>query len=611
MKKESILAFLKFWKFEILLLLIILLLTAFWTLKFSEFKQLPGPLYGGDVYLYYAHLNHVSSGGSVFESHQYYGEYTHYPWLLAVMMSGFGKILGISEFYAYIYFGIVLLVLAGLAAYWVGLKIFENRMVAVSVAIVWMNYFIPWSSNTYFNMWVLMPLVMLPFFYKRSALQQITMGILYAVCALIDIIPFLTINIFMILIFIHKIISENFHIESSRLLIKKKFFHSIKDFFKDYWLMLSIGIPLAMLYWFAPIFIYHAQTLNPIQDYVASGLNLGFSGLIELTINIFKFIFPLDNWISILLSITALCGTIMLFLDLKKNKGYIAILLLFIAGTIGYLHPIITKPLADINVGSYGFPRVFFIVTVMLCFVPINSGLNNIPKNFKKYVYIALILVIALFGFRYASVYSGYLDSQWTKLGYSEDNGIKLQYLVGNEIKSITNVNDVILTSHEEVGYAINALTGRKVMILRRTHANPFVDINRRVADAAVIMYGNNTELRSKLLNEYNIKFFYSDPYALQNYRECMQLWDNLENFQYADQSYACMRTDPKYETYLKENGIDTKKVFVRLDIASNTAPRYNMLAIKPSAIKISLTAIKELREQNITYFGFYAVNEG
>ncbi len=36
--------------------------------------------------------------------------------------------------------------------------------------------------------------------------------------------------------------------------------------------MFLIGLPIAMLFWFAPIFVYHAHTPNPMYEYVSKGL---------------------------------------------------------------------------------------------------------------------------------------------------------------------------------------------------------------------------------------------------------------------------------------------------------------------------------------------------
>ncbi len=595
----------KYWMYEVALAIVIIIVAAFWFVQYSGYKQLPGPLYGGDVYLYYAHLNHIASGGSVFESHQYYGEFTHYPWLLAVMMDGFGIVFGLTTFHAYIYFAVVVLILAGLAAYWVSYKIFNDKLIALLVTGVWITTFFPWSSNTYFNFWIMMPLIPLLFFYKRGIWQQVAMGLIYGACGLIDIIPFLTINMFLAGILVYKIIEDNLVFSGHRLVVKKKIMNSIREFFKDYWLVLLIGIPIAMLYWYGPIFIYHGQTPNPLQEYVSSGLSLGFSGFISLVSSTFEMLFPMNNVINIVVSVITLFGCVMTFICIKEKKAYWAIVLMLLVGIIGYMHPLITKPLLGIDVGSYGFPRVWYIVDLLFAFV----GIAYLMEKYKKFRYILIILVFIVFGAKFYSMYNDYSNSQWTKLGYTYDNNIDIQYRFGDYIKSITNVNDVILTSHEEVGFAINSLTGRKVMFLRRTHSSPFVDINQRVADGAVIMYGNNDTLRAQLIKKYSIKYFYADPYGLQSYGDCLKVWDYLNDSQYADYSYACLRTDPKYEQYLNNNGIETAKVYVRLDIASDTAPKYDMIAIKPQTLKINLEKIQEVVSQNITYFGFYKVD--
>jgi len=83
-------------------------------------------------------------------------------------------------------------------------------------------------------------------------------------------------------------------------------------------------------------------------------------------------------------------------------------------------------------------------------------------------------------------------------------------------ILSNAGINDIFLSTNE-LSFALNALTGRKVMITRRSQNSPFLDIDQREADAAIILYGNNSKKRKELLKKYDIKYLYWNNYWIQS----------------------------------------------------------------------------------------------
>jgi hypothetical protein len=124
--------------------------------------------------------------------------------------------------------------------------------------------------------------------------------------------------------------------------------------------------------------------------------------------------------------------------------------------------------------------------------------------------------------------------------------------------------NETIL-SNDESGFMLAVLSGRKVMLTRRTHASYYVDIDKRIAEAAVAMYGNNTEKSLDILKKYNVKYLYIDEHLL-NYP---------------------MRTRPEFSDYLEENNINFSLVYDRYDIAvpPERANMLNLLIIPPQKI--------------------------
>jgi len=152
---------------------------------------------------------------------------------------------------------------------------------------------------------------------------------------------------------------------------------------------------------------------------------------------------------------------------------------------------------------------------------------------------------------------------------------ISLQsYLLKN-----TDGNDVILST-KEISFAINAISGRKVVVSRWAHQNdPFMDLSQRDVDAAIILYGNDTKKKLELIKKYHIKYLYWDYY-----------WINSE-FQF-DKSGRIVGmfdpliafNEPKYKHQLDRYGIKYFRIKYWIDPAgrSKDIRRFDILVVSP-----------------------------
>ena len=135
---------------------------------------------------------------------------------------------------------------------------------------------------------------------------------------------------------------------------------------------------------------------------------------------------------------------------------------------------------------------------------------------------------------------------------------------------SNTPKNSVFLTN-DESAFAVNALSGRKVVFSRRVHANYFVDVEKRYADGVVMLFGNNADTIKKLLKEYSVDYLFIDSMLFRN----------------------GIIINPKYEDYLRENGIIFAKGNARLDPSTALARSYPSLIIPPAKTPANISLIK------------------
>ena len=87
-------------------------------------------------------------------------------------------------------------------------------------------------------------------------------------------------------------------------------------------------------------------------------------------------------------------------------------------------------------------------------------------------------------------------------------------------IRQNTDVYDVIL-SNKELGFSMNALTGRKLVAQPLGQKNLLYDFNTRDRDLTVMLYANQSAnengLRTELFEKYDVKYFYWDSYWINS----------------------------------------------------------------------------------------------
>ncbi|RMF56011.1 hypothetical protein D6745_00540, partial [Candidatus Woesearchaeota archaeon] len=276
------------------------------------------------------------------------------------------------------------------------------------------------------------------------------------------------------------------------------------------------------------------------------------------------------------------------------------IILIFLTGFIGIIHPLITKPLIKTSFGFYRFSIILNLSRVLLItfgFVLIYEIIKN--KKARQIFIFASVLLVMFHFFSYTM--PTYRENKWTKVGQEMNAGIGSMFAMADWIEKNIQDDGVFISPHGETAFALNALTGKKVMHMRITHANPFVDSNKRIAEAAVILYGNNSEEIKRLLKKYDVKYLYEDQYSFQSQKQCLENWALFDTEEFGDMSYNCLRTTPEYKKYLQANGIQVKKVHARLDVASNKAPKFDLIAIKPGKSLLKKKVLQRALIQNTT----------
>ncbi|MFC1648301.1 hypothetical protein ACFL1B_02470 [Nanoarchaeota archaeon] len=578
---------LEFWEWLLIISIVFVAATHFVT--FNDLQQLPGPIYGGDVYYHYGHVQHIADGGSAFKSSHYLEEYENYPWLSHFIIAVLFWITpGISLFKINsMVFPVLQTVFVGVLLYILGKRFLGSKPMAYSLSFLWIALNIPKPAPSPVGTFLMIPLMIFTLYYATTFRQRMIAGVVIGVCAIQHLIVFLGAFIALGLLFISKVWVAHITIKNSKLKIKKsKFWKTIKEQLVFFVPIGLVAVAVGMLYLWAPFFVYKGQTLNPWQEYAGTG-SFTFSTIFQTMLSPFN---QWNHWPAIVISLLAIIG---IYMSFKKKSGLPW--LVFFIGILGYVHPLITRPLLGTSFGYYRFP-IFLLFSRFLFAALGIYFLYILAKQFLKndwvpYAFTLIVILFSVSGLYYNMDF--FRNDTWSSHGFGISETEKALFEIGDYVKEKTDVNDVFLSTHGEAGFALNALSGRKVVFMRRTHASNYADTNQRIADAAIMLYGN-PEKAKQLAKQYNVKYFYEDSYSAREVQECNAFWQNLNPI-YDEASYACLRVTPEYGSYLTQHGIEYTTVHARLDVADANAPRFDLLVIKPKEItNLELPVMKQ-----------------
>lgn len=561
-------------------IVIVFLGLEFSTIK--DFKQLPSPLYGGDIYYHFSVINHIYNGGSPLRSSQFLNEWAHYPWFFHWLVAMTAKATGLSVLKTTLFFPLIITVLAGFVSFLIGKKLFGETVGVLFMALWTLQ--VPSSVASSFASLVTFPLFVYLLFYSKTLSSRILAGILYGLVGLGHVAVFIAANIFIGLFFLWRLYVNKHDLR-----------HQVLKEIKHILPVLIVGVPIALLFWAPAFFVYKGVTPNNWASYVARGDRLYVRDIVDVVKTLF---FNNSSYLSLTFSLLSLVGLV--FIVKKKRQELFMPVLVFASAFVGFIHPMFSLPLFGVSLGYYGFGYVFAFSSAALAVAGFFVIYNSLPGKGRLACAIVFSLLIILSA---QDVLSRFKNDRWSGVGREFPSQTRMMFEAAEWIKTNVANDEVILASHEETGFAVNALTGKKILIARRTHTSPFVDMNERVADAAVIMYGNNFVLAKELLKKYNIQFFYEDAYSYSEVSNCQKVFQHLGRPEAGDASFACLRVLPSFENYLKSNGVNTTRTHARLDPASAEAPQFDLVVIYPKRsdfFEQSLKTEKELAVQGV-----------
>lgn len=527
------------WQDWILILFAVIFLS--WQLSYMlSFYSIPSQLFGGDQYFHYGHVLHIYNGGSVFESSHFKGEYEHYPWLTHVLVVLLAFVLGSLK--AYLVFPFFVNLFGIIVMYFVGKKLFDKTY-GLILALLWLagGDIVVYTHPTATAAVLLLPLFALAYFCGNTKKHVFYSGVVLGLAGIGHIIAFLG----GILFFSLKLLAE---------------FN--KENLKKYALILFIGILISLFFYYPILFTYKGRVLNNWQEYSGAAIeNLNFSYILR---NMFPFSF---------LGIFVALGMFSAFKQRIKLP-----FLLYVTGFLGVIHPLITKPLIGMSFGFYRFPMWLGLSFALFCLIGLKFIVDRVHVDNKKQAFVFIFLLLFLLNFFKAGSFE---QDNWVDLALEEQENVQPFFVASEWILRNTDADKVFISGNPLSAVLLNSLTGRKVTFMYRNHANAFVDLEKRIADSMIILYGKNDVLRKGLIKNYSIGYYYEDFYSIISNVKCTNYWSDLQNRSVAEQ-HNCIILGPEYEDYLKENGVETKHINTIISPGSGATKFYDRIAVRP-----------------------------
>ncbi|WP_278491406.1 hypothetical protein [Methanococcus maripaludis] len=472
-------------------------------------------------------VNHILSGGNPFESSSMVGGIPGYLPLYGILCAGFCKLFSLDAFNGMIYFSLVIFALSSLIWFNAFKKIFKNEWVSLIGTVLANGISIyPILKYTPFTKQIMIPLFILALYLTvsdKKPINYVFLGIIYGLLAISHTVAFVGATLIITTFIIYEMCKKY---NSDKI-------NGLKEYFNENWKNLGIfalfGIPLSMLYWYKPLFI-----LQLFRPYDRIHMDTSDFGMINVQIKfvmdtIVTYLFDISSIFGIFSSIV-LIGGIISIIKFNDNKSRFS-KLFAISSVLATFCYIVTEPLMSMNfIPQYmsSFYLWAFSLLVSLCGLEYVGKLLN--KNSKNMLFFGSLFLIVTANSAY--MFSDHITTdRWIESARSE---LPASYVsLNNYLADNTDINDVILST-KELSFALNGISGRKVLVNRWAQQNdPYMNLPKRDMDAAIILYGNDTEKKLELIKKYNIQYLYWDNH-----------WIDLE-YQFDDNNTLIGMYDP------------------------------------------------------------------
>jgi hypothetical protein len=550
-KQSSLKGFLSKHAFALIILGIILVWQA---VVLAKLSYLPSPAYGGDLFRERGFTQSILNGNTIWQDPYFKEDLAFRPPLAYVLVAWTVKLTGISLDNILIFFPLLVSLCAGWLIYLLGTKITKSRIFGAISILLFFGYEFIFDIGKHTKGLGLVFLLLFLYYLlelreKKGLKEQLLAGLALGLVALSHLETILHAAVFMIATAVIVFFEER---QNGNL-------RGIANVLKIFLIPGIIGVALSMIHFWPLISTYHMAIQNQVNQYALGDISeQGVGWWLSVVISTF---FNTSNAYLFVYRILVLLGAILVIMNFKVPE-----MKLLFAWTVAILlaggHHLITKPLFGFWITPGHILSGIFVPQILLA----TCGTKLIvmvakKKNLQSIALVVCILVGCWFVVGAAKDYTG---NQWVQYGMQKDPFRDALFGMTKWVLQNTP-RDAVFLANDETAFAINALTGRFVVESRRVHASQYVNVEKRYADAIVMLYGNNETIRSELFRKYDVGYLYVDQFLLTN----------------------PMIVSTNYKDYLASNGVQFSEQNARWDPSAPNTRQLPSLIVPPQEMRI------------------------
>jgi len=361
----------------------------------SDFKQLPGPLLGGDVYYQLGAVQHIKEGGAVFKGTNILESGPGYLPLYPLLVATFGSITGMDGMHSMLFFALILFILSALCFYLLLNELFGNKLFSVFLIALYYPISLGFILKyTAFTQLIMMPLLFFTLYRtvsQKSFVWAGISGVVYGLIGFSHAVAFIGATLFLAVLASYFLLFQFLDWKNKKIVFQKS---DLKLFAKLFGLVFIIGVIIAQLYWFNPIFVHNLETPKEYLSWNNEDFSNTKYQFIFLRDIAKTYFFNFSSLISGLISVLALLGLASLIVFKKQSLRMKYMLLIIVTSVIALLHYFITQPILGTNFYPVRMNDFLFFFAVLIIIGLAGSMLMSAVRN-KKWLTIGLIVLIA------------------------------------------------------------------------------------------------------------------------------------------------------------------------------------------------------------------------
>ena len=259
---------------------------------------------------------------------------------------------------------------------------------------------------------------------------------------------------------------------------------------------------LAIGYWYRPIFVHHGATSAHYTEW-NGGVSLAtLADQLAYARTFLVTMVRVDEWPLALRNALFLIGLVAL-LRMRDRVRFLPGAWIAAATFLFVFHYFVTMPALHSHfVPDYVRRYLWVFAAWLVAAIPVTLLLERVRGRGTALALQAAIVAATVVGI---SAGTRALDADSAMAAARQPPDPVLASLQ-RWVKENTRPDDVVLSANE-LSFAWAALTGRKTMVTRRAQNDPFVDMDVRNRDAALVLYGSDDAARERLLAQYGVRY--------------------------------------------------------------------------------------------------------